>query len=400
MDFKLIGSILLIVGTSIGAGMLALPIATAQLGFAGSLILLVACWFFMTAGALLILEVNLWLPSNSNLISMAKATIGPAGQLIAWVTYILLLYSLLCAYVAGGSGLLNNLLRLSGIDMPQWIAVVVFLLIFGSVVYMGIRAVDYTNRALMFLKVGAYVILVLLLLPLVSSDYVHEGSLLKLTSAGAITVTLTSFGYAAIVPSLRIYFAGDVHKLRKAIFIGSLIPLFCYTAWDLAIMGVIPLSGEHSLTNVANAHDSVSSLVNTLIALTHAKGVIIFTKLFTSVCMLTSFLGVGLCLTDFLADGLKLEKKGSDHALIHALTFIPPLVIVIFMPGMFLKALKYAGVYCIVLLVLLPAWMAWNGRYKRDLHGSYVFFGGKPMLFTLIWLSVALSAYSLWELLA
>ena len=47
MDFKLIGSILLIVGTSIGAGMLALPIATAQLGFGGSLILLFACWIVM-----------------------------------------------------------------------------------------------------------------------------------------------------------------------------------------------------------------------------------------------------------------------------------------------------------------------------------------------------------------
>jgi len=95
MDFKLLGSILLIVGTSIGAGMLALPIATAQLGFFGSLILLLICWFVMTAGALLLLEVNLWLPQNSNLISMAKATIGPIGQIVAWITYLLLLYYLL-----------------------------------------------------------------------------------------------------------------------------------------------------------------------------------------------------------------------------------------------------------------------------------------------------------------
>ena len=40
MNFKLFGSILLVIGTSIGAGMLALPIATAQLGFTGSLVLL------------------------------------------------------------------------------------------------------------------------------------------------------------------------------------------------------------------------------------------------------------------------------------------------------------------------------------------------------------------------
>ena len=106
MDFKLFGSILLVVGTSIGAGMLALPIATAQLGFLGSVVLLILCWFVMTMGALLLLEVNLWLPPNNNLITMAKATIGPYGQILAWIMYLLLLYSLICAYIAGGSDLL------------------------------------------------------------------------------------------------------------------------------------------------------------------------------------------------------------------------------------------------------------------------------------------------------
>src|SRR3990167_1825985 len=92
MDFKLIGSILLIVGTSIGAGMLALPIATAELGFLGSLILLFVCWFIMTSGAFLLLEANLWLPQNSNIISMARVTIGPIGQIIAWIAYLFYLH--------------------------------------------------------------------------------------------------------------------------------------------------------------------------------------------------------------------------------------------------------------------------------------------------------------------
>ena len=59
MNNKLIGGILLIIGTSIGGGMLVLPIATAQLGFINALIFLVLCWAIMTAAALLILEVNL-----------------------------------------------------------------------------------------------------------------------------------------------------------------------------------------------------------------------------------------------------------------------------------------------------------------------------------------------------
>ncbi|WP_328287250.1 aromatic amino acid transport family protein, partial [Legionella pneumophila] len=103
INSKLIGGILLIVGTSIGGGMLALPVSTAEVGFTNSLFFLFFCWLVMTAGALLILEVNLRLPAGSNMISMAKSTLGLPGQVIAWITYLLLLYTLLAAYISGGS---------------------------------------------------------------------------------------------------------------------------------------------------------------------------------------------------------------------------------------------------------------------------------------------------------
>lgn len=384
MDFKLIGSILLIVGTSIGAGMLALPIATAQLGFVGSLILLLVCWFVMTAGAFLLLEVNLWMPQNSNLITMARSTIGPFGQIISWINYLLLLYSLLCAYIAGGSDLFHNLFLASAIDIPAWISAIIFTTIFGTVVFFGIRTVDYTNRGLMVIKFTAYFLLVMLLAPLVSTAKLLDGNIHNITSATAIMVTITSFGYAAIVPSLRVYFQGDVAKLKKAIFIGSLIPLLCYIAWDIMIMGLIPLQGEHGLISILNSQNSTSDLVNTLNAQAGSHSIAFFTKLFTSICVLTSFLGVGICLVDFLADGLNMERKGVNNVFITLLTFLPPLLIVLFFPGIFVKALKYAGIYCVVLLILLPAWMAWNGRYKQQFVTKFKVLGGKPLLFCLI----------------
>ena len=154
MNSRLIGGILLVVGTTIGAGMLALPIATAQLGFASSVALLVGCWAVMTVCAFLFLEVNLWLPANSNLISMAGATLGRWGQLIAWLAYLLLLYSILSAYIAGGGDLFHYLLKTSGITLPLSVASVLFTVLFGMVVYFGIRAVDYVNRGLMFWQDG------------------------------------------------------------------------------------------------------------------------------------------------------------------------------------------------------------------------------------------------------
>jgi tyrosine-specific transport protein len=397
MNFKLMGSILLVVGTSIGAGMLALPIATAQLGFVGSLILLFICWCVMAAGAFLLLEVNLWMPLNSNINTMARSTIGPIGQIISWVTFLLLLYSVLCAYIGGGSDLFRHMLISGGMDLPAWTTAILFTFIFGSVVYLGIRSVDYVNRGLMFLKFGAYFVLILMLMPLVSYAKLSDGSLKHITSATAITVTMTSFGFGTIVPSLRIYLEGHISNLKKTILIGSLIPLVCYIAWDLVIMGVVPISGEHGLFSLLHSDNSTSGLVNALSVASSSHSINFFVDLFTSVCVLTSFLGVSLCLTDFWADALQLEKKGWNNFAITALTFLPPLVTVLFFPGIFVTALKYAGIYCIILLILLPAWMVWMGRYKhKQTHGSmFTVPGGKILLGGLIVFSCVIIAAGL-----
>lgn len=400
MDFKLLGSILLIVGTSIGAGMLALPIAAAELGFYGSLILLCACWFVMTMGALFILEVNLWLPNNSNIISMAKTTLGPLGQIISWLVYLLLLYSLLCAYISGGSDLFRNLFVSQGLIVSPTLSACLFTIVFGSIVFFGIRSVDYVNRGLMLFKFIAYFLFIIVLTPFINNNQLIFGGMKSLASITAVTVTITSFGYATIVPSLRIYFAGNIKKLKIAIFAGSLIPLICYILWDMVIMGVIPLSGEQGLMSIAHSATSTSNMVNVLSGIAASPFIAGSIKTFTSICVLTSFLGVALCLTDFLADGLQVEKRGINNFIIQLITFIPALGIVLFYPNMFIKALAYAGVYCIVLLMLLPACMVLRGRVHYAHKASYRAPGGKLLLWAIIIISLGVIAWSLFDFLA
>jgi tyrosine-specific transport protein len=84
MRSKFIGGVLLIVGTSIGGGMLALPVVNAASGFWQSSLLLILCWALMTVGALFILEVNLYLPPGKNMVSMAAATLGKPGLIVAY----------------------------------------------------------------------------------------------------------------------------------------------------------------------------------------------------------------------------------------------------------------------------------------------------------------------------
>lgn len=397
MNNKLIGGILLIIGTSIGGGMLALPIATAQLGFLCSLIFLVLCWAMMTAAALLILEVNLWHSVNSNLISMAKTTLGNFGQIISWLSYLLLLYTLLAAYIAGGSDFLQHLLLTFHLNLSTKISALLFAGILSLIVYKGLGSVDYVNRGLMLSKLLTFILLVICIFPFISIHYLFnlENTYQLSVILGSTTVIITSFGFAVIVPSLRSYFNSDLFMLRRVILIGSLIPLFCYILWELTIMGAIPAHGNSGLIFMYHSGHSTSDLMSALNHLLDNRLINFLAKIFTSICFATSFLGVALSLFDFFSDGLQIEKKGLKKLALYILTFFPPLFIANQYPHAFIMALSYAGVLCAILLVLLPAMMAWSGRYIKKCALGYQVAGGKPLLLSLMLIALFIIILSL-----
>lgn len=377
--------------------MLALPIATAQLGFLNALIFLVICWAMMTAAALLILEVNLWHSVNSNLISMAKTTLGKFGQIIAWLSYLLLLYALLAAYIAGGGDFLKHLLLSLHLNLSTKISAILFAGLLSLIVYKGLGSVDYVNRGLMISKLLSFILLVICIFPFISIRYLVnlENSYQLSVILSSTTVIMTSFGFAVIVPSLRSYFNNDLFMLRRAILIGSLIPLLCYILWELTIMGAIPRHGSSGLLFMYHSGHSTSDLLSALNHLLDNQLINFLAKIFTSICFATSFLGVSLSLFDFFSDGLQIEKKGLKKLVLYSFTFLPPLFIANHYPHAFIMALSYAGVLCAILLVLLPAMMAWSGRYIKNCALGYQVPGGKPLLLSLIIIALFIISLSL-----
>lgn len=379
MIFRFLGCILLIIGTCIGAGILALPLATAQAGFYPSCLLLIICWCISTATAFYLLEINLKLPANSNMISMARATLGGPGQVVAWVLFLLMLYSLLCAYLTGGRDVIRDSLSAFHIQLPSVINTLIFLFIFGYIVFRGMRSIDWANRGLMIGKLGILCLLFFLLMPHVSETYLSkENSLHALLPATMVMVT--AFGFSVIVPSLRVYLESHVFLLRAAIFMGSAIALICYLLWLTVIHGVIDKEGPQGLIAIAHSTHQVSDLTQTLSHTLNNATLSSFIHLFTSICVITSFLGVSLGLSDFIADGVGVRKKGSGHIVVYVLTFLPPLAVTLFFPGAFIKALNYAGFFCIILFLLMPTLMAWQLRRRKKEENAYQVCGGNWLL--------------------
>ena len=148
--FRYIGGILLVSGTTIGAGMLALPIATAFLGFYPSLVIFVFCWFMMLISAFFFLDVNMSIEGRVNLITMAQKTLGTWAKIVAWIVYLLLLYSLIAAYIAASAPVFTTAISyILKRPIPSWIGPFILPLIFGWFIYLGTSGVDWVNKIFM-----------------------------------------------------------------------------------------------------------------------------------------------------------------------------------------------------------------------------------------------------------
>lgn len=360
---SVLGGILLIAGSCIGAGMLALPVITGAAGFGPSVIMLLLAWLFMTSTSFLLLEANLALGHNLSLISIAEKTLGPIGKLLCWFLFLFLFYSLSIAYIAASGEILQSISAdLFDLQIPAWYGSVGFTIIFACALYTGIRHVDYLNRAIMIVLIIAYCLLVFL-----GSFHINL-AYLKIEqwsySLISLPVLIISFGFHNMVPSLAMYFKGDVRRLRWVLLIGSLVPLIIYIAWEAVMLGIIPLQGRMGLMDALDKGEVATGALRDVVGVSWINAV---AQVFALSAIITSFLAQSLSLVDFLADGLKIPKVGLGRLALVLMTMAPPFIFAFAYPGIFIKALNAAGGFSAVILFgVMPALMVWTLRYRRN----------------------------------
>lgn len=376
---KILGAILLISSTTIGGGVLALPASTFVGGMIPATITFLICWFFMTCGALYLLEVTLWSQQETNLISMAKHSIGLPGQIIAWLAYMFLLYALICAYLLSASAWLITLLqKYFGLAIGIEYALPSLGLLIGIIVLAGVKVTDYANRIFSIGLVITYIVLIAIILPHVSIDQFITNDITVMPATTPLIVT--TFGYAIVIPTLAHYLQRNTKDLLYAVVIGSIIPLIVYLLWEFVTLGTLSAPGPHSLAVLAEQHADGTQIAIALENTLAVQSISTTSQFFSIFCIVTSLLGVSLSLFHFLADGLKVAQRGKSGLMLFALTFIPPMLIIAFYPAGFDKILSFGGIFVAVLLGILPALMVWFGRDQKQQQASFKIFGGKPLL--------------------
>ncbi|PAJ75798.1 tyrosine transporter TyrP [Pseudoalteromonas sp. NBT06-2] len=372
---KTLGSMLIIAGTTIGAGMLALPIASAGLGFSTATILLFSAWALMTYTALLMLEVHQYAHVEATLNSLAKSLLGKKGQIIANFSMIFLFYALCAAYIAGGgSQLQTKLVQWTNLELPVQSGSVLFAIVFGTIITLGTGTVDKINRVLFTIKVIVLASVFYMLTPHVQGQHLLEMPIEQGLILSAIPVVFTSFGFHGSIPSIVKYVGIDIKSLRRIMLMGAALPLVIYLFWQIVSQGVM---SQSSLLQSEGLPGFIASVTSMLQNPKISSAITIFADL----ALATSFLGVSLGLFDFFSDTLKKGDTKQDRLITALVTFIPPLGFALFYPQGFIMALGYAAIALVVLAVFLPIVMVFKQRKQREITQSdYRVKGGNSAL--------------------
>lgn len=360
MKNKTLGSTLIVAGTTIGGGMLAMPLTSAGIGFGFTMILLVGLWLLLCFSALLFVELYQNADSDAGIGTLAEKYYGTFGRVISTAVLIVFLYAILSAYVSGGSSLLSALLP-TIVDEQTTVKVsgILFTLVFGAFIVIGTTSVDAINRILFATKILMFLVVLGLLLPKVSIENLLEVPIDKFLLISASPVFFTAFGFHGSIPSLNKYLEGNVKALRVSILVGTAIPLIAYILWQLATHGVL---SQTEFLQIIEKNPTLNGLAEAMGQATGSAIISIVVRIFSALALITSFLGVALGLFEALEDLFKRVNIHANRMTFGLLTFLPPMLFAFFYPQGFIAALGYAGQMFAFYAIVLPIAMVYKMR--------------------------------------
>lgn len=387
------GATMLIAGTAIGAGMLGMPIVSGVCGYFMSIALILFCFILMLANLFLLLEATLYCKDPyANIISLAREHLGSTWSVICWVCFMLLLYAVVASYINAGADLITEMLA-SSISLSIESCMLIFSVIFSTIVLFGVSSIDKMNRVLMVGLIVTFIMIVSLMTPFISLKKLSVSGQFKYLP-NAFPIIAAAFTSHLVLPSVRAYIQ-NTHSLKRILLIGSLIPLVLYIMWQTAVVGIAETSGQYSLMGFATTRSPIGDFLDFLIVEHHLYIIGTVTELFFLFAITTSFLGVLLSLNDFLADGLNIvEKTLKVKFLLLGLSIVPPLFFAIFSQSAFTLTLNFAGLFIAILYCIIPALVVIKNRLNNN-TAEFVLPGGWPVIGIILLFGILFALLSL-----
>ena len=338
------GAIALAISTTIGAGVLALPMAFFESGPVGLVISSVIAFFLILSGTMVSDLINKE-KKPIQIPALISSVIGEKWKILIYLTLIFSMYGALSAYLIGFGRQLAVILPLNDV-----LASLAFFIFGTYVVFRGTRIVEKIDKPLSIILVSFLVAIS------VANGFNFSG--LSFGSGGSIkglgviagTMLFALFGIN-ILPEADYLSKG---RGTEVYAISTIVCVLLYIAFSFSTIGVLgPQMTDLGTEGLAIYYGGFFEVV---------------ISLFTLFALLTSFIGIGLCTQHIYNYDFKLPRKVST-----ALTTGPALLIyaasVVFGFG-FLDVLAVAGELTLPILLMLISYAyykATRGGLKTSL---------------------------------
>ncbi len=283
MNKKFLSAAFTLSGTMIGAGILGLPYVFAQSGFFIGIFWLFLLGIVMFFAKNYLAEVTLRTKTDHQLVGYARRYLGKKGGRLMLIAMVVGIYSALLAYMIGEGQSLSNLFTGSG-NLAIYFAVG-FWLFMAILLKEGLRGLRKVETWGVFA-----IILVVLAMFFMFFPQIRTENLIVANNQNFFlpfgVVLFSLMGFSAI-PSVRKELRKQEKNMKKAIYIGVLIPIVLYIIFTVVVVGDL----GSSVSQVATI--SFGKILNLL-------------GVFT---ILTSYFVLSFALKDMFREDLRISKR-------------------------------------------------------------------------------------------
>ncbi len=342
-----------LIGTIVGAGILGIPYAVAKVGFLYGFLLILGIGLAFLFLNLFLGEIVLRTKGQHQLPGYAGKYLGSWGKRLMGFSMLLGLYGALTAYLIGEGTTLYTLL---GWGSP----LLYILLFFGIVTFIIIRGIKATGKAELLLI--ALLFLVVVLIGLFSYSQINVNNLKPLNLAEIFLpygVILFAFVGIPAIPELQEELGPEKRKMKKAIILGSIIPIILYIIFTVIIVGIVGLDQFELL--------APNQRIATVALSLYSQPILgIFANVLAVLAMFTSFLAIGTALTEIYE-----FDYGLPRGMALLLTLFVPLLIALFNVTSFISILALTGSIGGGIDGILLVLMYWKARLLGNRTPEY-----------------------------
>ena len=316
---QLYSGIATLVGITIGAGVLAVPHAVAKAGFITGIIDVILIGIAMLLLNLCLGEVTLRTKGNHQLTGYAEKYLGKTGKHLMGASMIFGIYGAIIAYTIGGG---QSLTQIFGGNAWLWSAI--FFSIGAAIVYKGLKTLEESEFSMEIIKLSIFILTVVLIFASgkTTIQNLQEFNSWKIFAPYGIIV----FAYlgTTAIPEMREEMKKHWKELKKAIIIGSIIPMIVYLLFAFAVVGI--------------AGQKTAEIATITIGQMLGTTGIVLANIFAVLAMFTSFIALGYGLKEMYNYDYKIPKKTS-----WALTCIVPIILLFLGIESFANTLEITG---------------------------------------------------------